>query len=97
VLEFVGEGIFSEVDARFLGIINKGIDDQLEGRSLRRNGCVRGGRHKATAFLLVQRDRCGVGETMVQGTKVVRLRLEAVHAAWGPPRLRHGSGHCLGA
>jgi len=30
-LKFVSEGIVSEVDARFLGIVEKGIDDQLEG------------------------------------------------------------------
>jgi hypothetical protein len=35
-LKLVGERIVSEVDTGFLGIVDKGIEDQLEGR--RRNG-----------------------------------------------------------
>jgi len=30
-LKLVSEGIVGEVDTRFLGIVNKGIEDQLEG------------------------------------------------------------------
>ena len=47
-LELVCKGVVSEVDTRFLGIVNKGIDDRLEGR--RRNGCLRRERHETKGY-----------------------------------------------
>jgi len=60
-LKLVCEGIVSEIDTRFLGIVNKGINDQLEGR--RRNGHLRRGRHETSGYLACpgDRDRCGAG------------------------------------
>jgi hypothetical protein len=48
VFELGGKGIVSEVDAGFLGIVNKGIEDQLEGR--RRDGCVTRGSHESDGY-----------------------------------------------
>jgi hypothetical protein len=46
--ELGGERVVSEVDPGFLGIIDKGIEDQLEGR--RRDGCVRRGSHESDGY-----------------------------------------------
>jgi hypothetical protein len=64
--KLVGERIVSEIDTGFLGIVNKGIEDQLEGR--RRNGRLRRRRHETNRDSARSGDRCevGVGEQRFQ-------------------------------